>query len=85
MAIGPIQRASEFYDLNRDMYYSQRDIHEREAHYRRQQEEEYRRMQQYSAQQQAQLMNAAPKPDLNDPLGFLSKADNKILLTGEAA
>jgi hypothetical protein len=89
MAIGTIQ-GGMYYDINRDTYgMTAMDVYEREAHYRRQQEEEYRRMQNAAyynpAQQQAQLMNAAPKPDLNDPLGFLSKADNKILLTGEAS
>jgi hypothetical protein len=66
-----------FYDPNRDMYYIQRDMHERA----KPSPEERAQLR----AEEAQLMNAAPKPDLNDPLGFLSKADNKILLTGEAA
>jgi hypothetical protein len=82
MAIG------SFYDPNRDMYTTERDRYEREMHYRRQ-EEEYRRMQQAAyynpAQQQAQLMNAAPKPDPKDPLAFLKKSDSKLLLTGKTS
>ena len=38
---------------------------------------------QCSAQQQERLVNPAPKPDSKDPLSFLSKEDNKLLLTGE--
>jgi hypothetical protein len=82
MAIG------SFYDPNRDMYTAERDRYEREMHYRRQ-EEEYRRMQQAAyynpAQQQAQLMNAVPKPDPKDPLAFLKKSDSKLLLTGKTS
>jgi hypothetical protein len=57
--------------------------YERAMHYRRQ-EEEYRRMQQgaYSAHA-PQLASPTPKPDPKDPLSFLSKADAKLLLTGE--
>jgi hypothetical protein len=77
-----------FYDANRDMYYSERDRYEREMLYRRQ-EEEYRRMQNsYYADsatlQQGKLVNPTPKRDSKDPLAFLTKTDNKILLTGEA-
>jgi hypothetical protein len=84
MAIG------SFYDPNRDMYYddARRYEYERAMQYRRQ-EEEYRRMQQAAyynpAQQQAQLMNAAPKPDPKDPLAFLKKSDSKLLLTGKTS
>lgn len=84
MAIG------SFYDINRDMYYddARRCEYERAMQYRRQ-EEEYRRMQQSAyynpAQQQAQLMNAAPKPDPKDPLAFLKKSDSKLLLTGKTS
>ena len=59
--------------------------YEREMHYRRQ-EEEYRRMQNMYCspqQQQAKLVNTAPKPDLKDPLAFLQNTDKKLLLTGE--
>jgi hypothetical protein len=87
MAISTIQPGG-FYDINRDMYYSERDRYEREMQYRRLQEEEYRRMQNAAyhnpAQQQAQLMSQVPKQDPKDPLAFLTKTDNKILLTGEA-
>jgi uncharacterized radical SAM superfamily Fe-S cluster-containing enzyme len=84
MAISTIQPGG-FYDINRDMYYSQHEMYEREMQYRRQ-EEEYRRMQNsYSnSAQQPQLVNPAPKQDPKDPLAFLTKTDNKILLTGEA-
>ena len=85
--IGTIQGGSGFYDINRDMYYSERDRHEREMQYRQLQAEEYRRMQNpyFNSAQQPQVMTQAPKPDPKDPLSFLSKADTKILLTGELA
>lgn len=87
MAIG------SFYDINRDTYWdngylSERARYEKEM-YKLRQEEEYRRMQNAAyynpAQQQAQLMNAAPKPDPKDPLAFLKKSDSKILLTGKTS
>jgi len=92
MAIGTIQGASGFYDPNRDMYYDDARRYDREMQYRRQ-EEEYRRMQNAayfnSAQQQSMIgqglaANTAPKQDPKDPLAFLTKTDNKLLLTGEA-
>ena len=92
MVIGTMQGAAGFYDFNRDMYaMTPREAYEREM-YQRRQEEEYRRMQQdpyynklYTpAQQQAQLMSQVPKQDPKDPLAFLTKTDNKLLLTGEA-
>ena len=78
-----------FYDINRDSYYGQREMYEREMQYRRQQEDEYRRIQNshYAdavTLQQGKLVNPTPKQDPKDPLSFLSKADKKILLTGEA-
>jgi len=90
MAISTIQPGG-FYDINRDTYYGQREMYEREMQYRRQ-EEEYRRAQQYgyynAAQQQQAWIGDPPKPtpkqDPKDPLAFLTKTDNKILLTGEA-
>jgi hypothetical protein len=91
MGITTIQPGG-FYDINRDMHYNAQERYEYEkAMHDRRQEVEYRRMQQlgynpYSGQQQqAQLMNQAPKQDPKDPLAFLTKTDNKILLTGEAA
>ena len=93
MAIGAIQGAAGFYDINRDTYngMTASEAYEREMHYRRHQEAEYRRMQNsyYNAAQQLQAWigdppKPTPKPDPKDPLSFLSKADNKILLTGEA-
>jgi hypothetical protein len=93
MAITTIQPGS-FYDINRDTYFanqplSSREQYEKELYYR-QQAEELRRMQNaYCAdsatlQRQPQLVNTTPKQDPKDPLSFLSKADTKILLTGEA-
>jgi hypothetical protein len=85
-----ISQPGMFYDINRDMYYSQQDMYEREMQYRRQQEEEYRRMQNAAyynpaqQQQQGKIVNPTPKQDPKDPLAFLTKTDNKILLTGEA-
>ena len=84
MAIG------SFYDVNRDMYFDTRASQERyeyeKAMYQRRQEDEYRRMQNsyFNSAQQPQVMTQVPKPDLKDPLAFLTKTDNKILLTGEA-
>ena len=81
------------YDINRDMYFDssssqERYEYERTMHQRRM-EEEYRRMQNNmyppGMDQQAKLVNATPKPDPKDPLSFLSKADNKLLLTGETS
>jgi hypothetical protein len=86
MTIGAIQGGSGFYDINRDMYaMTPREAYEREMY--RQNEEQHRRMQQdsyYNMAQQPQLMSQVPKQDPKDPLAFLTKTDNKILLTGEA-
>lgn len=84
-----VSAPGSFYDINRDMHYrneQERYAYEKEM-FRRRQEEEYRRMQNayYNSGVTQQLLNTAPKPDLNDPLGFLSKTDTKILLTGEAS
>lgn len=89
MAIGHVQ-GGLYYDANRDMFYTERERYERELY--RQKEDEYRR-------QQALMQNPSYNPhvisagavvgtlqfvgDTKDPLSFLSKADNKILLTGE--
>lgn len=91
MAIGP---PGLLYDINRDMYFDSRASQERyeyeRAMHQRRMEEEYRRAQQSAyyttpQEQQAKLVNTAPKPDPKDPLSFLSKADNKLLLTGETS
>jgi hypothetical protein len=95
MAIGAIQGAAGFYDINRDMYNgtTASEAYEREMHYRRHQEAEYRRMQasrygDISNQQQmayiGERQKQVPVKDPKDPLAFLSKTDNKLLLTGEA-
>lgn len=80
--------------ISNGSYYgdSQREAYERDMFYRRQ-EEEYPRMQNAAynpAQQQERLMHQErlmaqkPKPDPKDPLAFLNKEDNTLLLTGEA-
>ena len=87
MAIG---HPGAFYDINRDLYYSERERYEKELFYR-QKEEDYRSQQalmQNAVQQpdrlgQAMLMSKAPKPDPKDPLAFLHNTDKKVLLTGE--
>jgi hypothetical protein len=87
MAIGTIQ-GGLYYDINRDTYYSERERFEREMHQR----------QMYAAQQQMNqnafslqagvegyVVGVRPTiTDPKDPLSFLSKTDNKLLLTGEA-
>jgi len=94
MAIGAIQGTMGLYDPNRDMYngMTASEASEREMYYRRR-EEEYRRMQasrygDISSQQQmayiGERQKQVPAKDPKDPLSFLSKADNKLLLTGEA-
>ena len=80
---------SSFMDDPRNIYggYNSQERYEYEkAMYQRRQEEEYRRMQNmhYNTAQQPPLVNTAPKQDPKDPLAFLTKTDNKILLTGEA-
>jgi hypothetical protein len=63
----------------------EREMYERNMQYRRQ-EEEHRRMQAWaitSAGHQPTI--EVPKSDPNDPLAFLKKADNKLLLTGETS
>ena len=77
-----------YYDANRDMYISRE-----EAQYMMQmQEEEYRRMQAMQAMQDPRQVYVKPIPGTfadetlapaKDPLAFLKKADNKLLLTGE--
>jgi hypothetical protein len=94
MAIGTIQ-GSLYYDVNRDMHYTAQEryeydkaMHQREMHQR----------QMYAAQQQMNqnafslqagvegyVVGVRPTiTDPKDPLSFLSKTDNKLLLTGEA-
>jgi hypothetical protein len=95
VAITTIQPGG-FYDINRDMHFSNqpltsREAYDREMFYRRQQEE-YRRLQGNGNSHfvdallhQPQLANPTPKPDPQDPLAFLTKTDTTILLTGEAS
>jgi hypothetical protein len=70
-------------------YNAQERYEYEKAMYQRRQEEEYRRMQNSyftdsATLQQGKLVNPTPKQDPKDPLAFLTKTDNKILLTGEA-
>ena len=85
MAIVP---NGSLYDINRDMYFDSRASQERyeyeRAMHQRRMEEEYRRGY-YDNPPLAQVVNPAPKPDPKDPLSFLSKADRKLLLTGETS
>jgi len=63
----------------------EREMYERNMQYRRQ-EEEYRRMQAWAITSSGhQPTIEVPKSDPNDPLAFLKKADNKLLLTGETS
>ena len=93
MAIGAIQNAL-LYDANRDMFYTERERYERELY--RQKEDEYRRQQAlmqnpsynpYVEVAERQALNKVQQPAAHakDPLSFLSKADNKLLLIGEAS
>jgi hypothetical protein len=74
----------------RNIYgYNAQERYEREMQYRRLQDEEYRRMQNSSyadsaTLQQGKIGHPTPKQDPKDPLAFLTKTDNKLLLTGEA-
>jgi hypothetical protein len=95
MGVTTIQPGS-YYDANRDMFFvsASQAAYERDMIQRRQ-EEEYRKMQNScyadakTLQQQKVWIGDSSKPksnpELNDPLSFLSKADRKILLTGELA
>ena len=64
----------------------ERAMYEREMQYRRQ-EEEYRRMQAWAITSTGHqpTTDFFLKSDPNDPLAFLKKADNKLLLTGETS
>ena len=65
---------------------NEREMYEREMQYRRQ-EEEYRRMQAWAITSTGNqpTTDFFLKSDPNDPLAFLKKADNKLLLTGETS
>jgi hypothetical protein len=80
MGITTIQPGA-YYDANRDMFF----VSASQAAYER----DMMQRQMCAAQQQQAWIGDSPKPkskpDFNDPLSFLSKADNKLLLTGEAA
>ena len=89
---------NQIYDANRNVYLEvERYERDREMHlHRMKMEDEYRRQQQMYAQQgfghiqQGQLGQVSqeqvqkPKHDPKDPLAFLNKSDNKLLLTREA-
>jgi hypothetical protein len=81
------------YDINRDVFYTDRERYERELY--RQKEDEYRRQQAlmqnpsynpYFEVAERQALNKVQQPTAHekDPLNFLQKIDKKLLLTGEA-
>ena len=82
------------YDANRDLYI-EREKYEREMQLMRMKEQDYLRQQQQSMYGQAlfgpvsqsQMVQAKNQatPDPKDPLAFLNKSDNKLLLTGETS
>lgn len=93
MAIG---QAGMFYDANRDMYVGSDYYRDQEREYRRHQEEMIRKQQMLAQQQMGHnpyVISASGTGatvgtlqfvgDAKDPLAFLQKTDNKILLTGE--
>ena len=82
----------QIYDANRDLYIEQ-ERYEREMQLIRMKEEYYQRQQsmygqaifgQASQSQMVQAKNQATS-DPKDPLAFLNKSDNKLLLTGETS
>jgi hypothetical protein len=88
---------SSIYDINRDVYH-ERDAYEREMQLHRMKMEDSIRQQQMYVQQgfghiqggqalfgqMSQEQSQKPKHDPKDPLAFLTKANSKLLLTGEA-
>jgi bisphosphoglycerate-independent phosphoglycerate mutase (AlkP superfamily) len=92
--------SGRFYDMNRDEYYDSHTHYMRHMEHLRiqQMREEDRQRNMYSGQQQMNQNSIALQvgvegyvvgvrptvTDPKDPLAFLSKTDNKILLTGEA-
>ncbi len=100
MAISPIQ-PGRYYDVNRDEYYDSHAQYMRHMEHLRieQMRAEDRQRNMYAAQQQmahnpfvvsasgtgATIGTLHPTHAPKDPLSFLSKADNKLLLTGEAS
>lgn len=97
MAISPIQ-PGRYYDVNRDEYYDSHAHYMRHMEHLRIEQMRQADLQRsmYAAQQQmahnpfsgtmqgAAIGTLRPTHDPKDPLSFLSKADNKLLLTGEA-
>ena len=86
---------NQIYDVNRDLYI-ERERYEREMQLKRMKmEDEFLRQQQQSMYGQAlfgpvsqsQMVQAKNQatPDPKDPLAFLNKSDNKLLLTGETS
>jgi len=100
MAITTIQ-PGRYYDVNRDEYYDSHAQYMRHMEHLRieQMRADDRQRNMYAAQQQmghnpfvisasgtgATIGTLQSTHDPKDPLSFLSKADNKLLLTGEAA
>jgi len=97
MAISPIQ-PGRHYDVNRDQYYDSHAQYIRHMEHLRIEQMRQADLQRsmYAAQQQmghnpfviregVLSGHAVTAQDPKDPLAFLTKADNKLLLTGEAA
>lgn len=88
MAIGT------FYDHNRDMMFDSKSQYDRHMENLRYEQQRMMQAQQQMAYNpygraiaggnQAEQQRQTPVADPKDPLSFLSKADNKLLLTGEA-
>lgn len=91
--------ATQIYDVNRDLYI-EREKYERERYEREMQlnrmkmEDEFHRQQQsmygqaiFGQASQGQMVQVKKQatPDPKDPLAFLNKSDNKLLLTGETS
>ena len=98
MAISTIQ-PGRYYDVNRDEYYDSHAQYMRHMEHLRieQMRADDRQRNMYAAQQQmahspfsgtvqgAAIGTLQSTHDPKDPLSFLSRADNKLLLTGEAS
>jgi tRNA A-37 threonylcarbamoyl transferase component Bud32 len=80
----------QIYDQNRDMYTDrytyEQACRDQDRYFHQKREEERRWMQNgyNNAMQSPQAISQAPTPDPKNPLAFLNKTHNKLLLTGEA-
>lgn len=79
--------SNQIYDANRDVYL-ERERYEREMQLiRMKMEDDFHRQHPYGQAlrgQMSQEQSQKPAPDPKNPLAFLNKSDNKLLLTGEA-